>query len=138
MTQAPRAAELLAKADRACASARALLGLGDVDGACNRAYYAMFAAARAALLASGAPVGPHIGKTHSGFIAAFGEHLVKSGAVAKEMGRLLKRAKEMRLVADYRGESIELTDARQMVDEAERFVAAMRMLVEGQSNTRSE
>ena len=36
---------LMSKAGRACASARALLGLDDVDGACNRAYYAMFDAA---------------------------------------------------------------------------------------------
>lgn len=42
------------KAEPACASACALLDLGDVDGACNRAYYAMFDAARAALLVSGA------------------------------------------------------------------------------------
>lgn len=47
---------LMSKAFRACASARALFELNDVDGACNRAYYAMFDAARAALLASGAPV----------------------------------------------------------------------------------
>jgi uncharacterized protein (UPF0332 family) len=39
---------LLMKAVRACGSAQALLDLGDVDGACNRAYYAMFDAARAA------------------------------------------------------------------------------------------
>ena len=43
---------LMKKAVRACASARVLLDLGDVDGACNRAYYAMFDAARAALLRS--------------------------------------------------------------------------------------
>ncbi|MDZ7919671.1 HEPN domain-containing protein [Rhodoferax sp.] len=34
--------ELMAKADRALASAKLLLDSGDVDGACNRAYYAMF------------------------------------------------------------------------------------------------
>ncbi|MEW6167130.1 MAG: hypothetical protein AB1651_05480 [Pseudomonadota bacterium] len=38
-------AALMAKADTACSSARALLDLGDVDGAANRAYYAMFDAA---------------------------------------------------------------------------------------------
>lgn len=53
---------LMSKADRARASARALPNLGDVDGACNRAYYAMFDAARAALIASCAPVQPDIGK----------------------------------------------------------------------------
>lgn len=117
---------LMAKADRACSSARALLDLGDVDGACNRAYYAMFDAARAALLASGAPVAPDIGRTHGGLISAFGGHLVKNGPVSKDMGRLLNRAEEIRLVADYNGDSVELTDAREMVEQAETFVAAMR------------
>ena len=39
---------LIAKAHTACSSARALFDLGDMDGAANRAYYAMFDAARAA------------------------------------------------------------------------------------------
>ena len=117
---------LMAKADTACSSARALLGLGDVDGAANRAYYAMFDAARAALLASGAPVEPEIGRTHSGLIGAFGNYLVKNGPVSKDMGRLLNRAHEIRQAADYNGESVELADARGMVEQAENFVAAMR------------
>lgn len=117
---------LMSKAVRACASARALFDLDDVDGACNRAYYAMFDAARAALLASGAPVQPDIGKTHSGLISAFGQHLVKNGPISKEMGRLMKRAEEIRLVADYKGDSVELADAREMVEQAEMFVEAMR------------
>ena len=41
--------ELMLKAQRALSSAQTLLNDGDVDGACNRAYYAMFDAARAAL-----------------------------------------------------------------------------------------
>jgi uncharacterized protein (UPF0332 family) len=117
----------MAKADRACSSARTLLDLSDVDGACNRAYYAMFDAARAALLASGSPVRPDNGKTHSGLINAFSEHLIKNGSVSKEMGRLIKRAEEIRLVADYRGDSVEMSDAREMVAQAETFVAAMRV-----------
>jgi uncharacterized protein (UPF0332 family) len=100
-------AVLMAKAVRAGASARVLLDLDDVDGACNRAYYAMFDAARAALLASGALVQPRI-KTHGGLIAAFGLHLVKNGPISRELGRLLKRAEEIRLVADYTGDSVEL------------------------------
>jgi len=35
------ARELMAKAERAAASAKLLLEAGDADGACNRAYYAM-------------------------------------------------------------------------------------------------
>lgn len=43
-----KAKELFTKAQTAATSARILLNAGDVDGACNRAYYAMFDAARGA------------------------------------------------------------------------------------------
>ena len=39
--------------------------------------------------------------------------------------RLLKRAEEIRLVADYKSDSVELSDAQAMVLQAETFVAAM-------------
>lgn len=126
MTDSLTPSVLVAKAERACTSAQALLDLGDVDGACNRAYYAMFDAARAALHASGAPVELNIAKTHGGLISAFGKHLVKNGPVSKEMGRLLNRAQEIRQVADYKGDSVELTDAQEMVAQAEVFIKTMR------------
>ena len=116
----------MVKAARACASARLLLDAGDVDGACNRAYYAMFDAARAALLASSAPVPSDVGRTHSGLISAFSLHLVKNGPIAVEHGRALNRAEEIRLIADYKGDSVEISDAADMVETAEAFVAAMR------------
>lgn len=43
---------LMIKAENALASAKLLSDAGDVDGACNRAYYAMFDAAKAVLLAT--------------------------------------------------------------------------------------
>ena len=46
------AGELLNKAMIALSSSKLLLDAGVASGACNRAYYAMFDAARAALLAS--------------------------------------------------------------------------------------
>ncbi|QEA40768.1 HEPN domain-containing protein [Pistricoccus aurantiacus] len=116
----------MTKASRACASANVLLELGDVDGACNRAYYAMFDAARAALLASNAPIKSDIGRTHKGLLNAFSDHLIKNGPIPREMGRLLKRAEETRLIADYRSDSVELNDAMQLVEQAETFVAAMQ------------
>jgi len=67
-------------------------------------------------------------KTHSGFIAAFGQELVRSGRVPVDMGRLLNRAHEVRLVADYRGEAVTAGDAAEVVGQAERFVTAMREL----------
>lgn len=117
---------LMQKADTACASALTLLELGDVDGASNRAYYAMFDAARAALLTSGAPVAPDIGRTHSELIGAFGNFMVKPGWVSKDLGRLLNRAHEIRQIDDYNGESVELSDAALLVQQAHAFVTAMR------------
>ena len=48
--QSKTSASLMAKAIQAVASARVLLELGDDDGACNRAYYAMFDSAQAAFV----------------------------------------------------------------------------------------
>lgn len=118
----------MGKATQAVASAHVLLELGDVDGACNRAYYAMFDAAQAALLASAVPKPDALGKTHRGLINTFSAHLVKDGPVSKELGRQLKRAEEMRLVADYNGESVTKADAAELVDNAKAFVSAMQQL----------
>lgn len=117
---------LLLKALRAAASAKLLLDTGDADGACNRAYYAMFDAARAALLASGAPVAPDIAKTHNGLILAFSLHLVKTGRVPLELGKALNRVDELRLIADYKGDSIGPEHAGWAVSQAQLFVQAMQ------------
>ena len=52
MNQAMTPAAYMRKSDQALSSAHQLLAAGDADGACNRAYYAMFDAAQAALLAT--------------------------------------------------------------------------------------
>ena len=108
----------LEKVFRAEASAKVLPDIGDADGACNRAYYAMFDAARSALLASGSPVEPEIAKTHNSLIAAFSLHLVKTNRVAVELGKSLNRVEELRLVADYKGDHIEKADAAWAVAQA--------------------
>jgi len=117
-----KAQDLMVKAIQAAASAKLLLDAGDADGASNRAYYAMFDAARAALLASGFDMG----KTHKGVLNAFSDRLVKNGPLPKEMGRLLKQAETFRYVADYEGDPVEMSDARKMVEQAETFIAAMQ------------
>ncbi len=116
------AQELMAKARRALASSHKLLQDKDGDGACNRAYYAMFDAARAALIASKAPVPPEIAKTHSGLIAAFSLHLVKPQLFPIDLGRSLNRAEDLRLVADYKGDSIDAEEALWAVEQAQAFV----------------
>ena len=118
---------MMAKAEKACLDARLLLENGSSDGATNRAYYAMFDAARAALLASGASVDLEQVRTHAGLIGAFGNYLIKNGPVSKEMGVFLRRSLKVRMTADYDGDSVELEDARKIVEQAENFVAAMRV-----------
>ncbi len=117
--------DLMAKAAQAAESARTLLTIGDADGACNRAYYAMFDAARAALRA----VGHDVGKTHRGVLNAFNDLLVKDGPIPKEAGRLLKQAEAFRYVADYSDNAVNLADAHTMVEQAESFVMSVRSIL---------
>lgn len=115
-------ADLISKAVRALASAKLLVEAGDVDGACNRAYYAMFDAARAALLLSDAPAEMAEAKTHSGLISAFSLHLVKTKQFPIELGKALNRAAEIRLVADYTGDEVTMDKARWVTEQAILFV----------------
>ena len=116
------AQDLMTKARRALSSADKLLQDGDNDGACNRSYYAMFDAARAALIASKAPVPPEIAKTHSGLIAAFSLHLVKPGLFPVELGRAFNRTEDLRLVADYKGDPITAEEALWALQHAKTFL----------------
>lgn len=119
----------MGKAERALASSRLLLDSDDVDGACNRAYYAMFDAARAALLATKAPVQPEVAKTHSGLITAFSLHLVKTGRIAVEHGRSLNKVEDLRLIADYRGDPVTADNAAWALEQATNFLDAVRNLI---------
>ena len=117
--------DYLAKAERALASARLLLADDDREGACNRAYYAMFDAAHAALLHQGALANPAETHTHGGLIAAFSMHLVKTGILPADLGRALNRVERIRLLADYTGEEIDRDRATWTVDRAATFVQAI-------------
>lgn len=114
------------KAERACRSARLLADAGDAEGACNRAYYAMFDAARVALLVSDDSLSaPELGKSHQGLVRRFSARLVKTGMIPKESGRDLRLAEEARLAADYRAGAVDISDATAAVERAERFIDVM-------------
>jgi uncharacterized protein (UPF0332 family) len=122
-------AQLLAKAQRALLSAKELLASNDPDGACNRAYYAMFDAARAALLSINAPVLPETIKTHAGLNRAFALHIVKQGLFPVVIGKAIQQVEELRLIADYDGNPLEATAAAQAVEQAENFVKEILRLM---------
>ncbi|MEY3526232.1 MAG: hypothetical protein RL543_2 [Pseudomonadota bacterium] len=122
--------ELMDKAVMALHSARILFDAGDLDGACNRAYYALYDAARAALIATQAPPEVLAARTHSGVIAAFGLHIVKRGLIAAEHGRAFNRLHELRMIADYRGDSVEAEQIVTALSEADAFLKAVTQIAE--------
>lgn len=119
-TMSPKS--LITKAKRAIESAKLLHQANDVDGACNRAYYAMFDAAKAALLATVPSLDLATTKTHSGLISAFGQHIVKTKLVPIEYGRAFNRAHDIRQIADYTGDVIEPQDVAGLLQQSIDFV----------------
>lgn len=117
---------LIARAARACRSARLLFEDEDIVGACNRAYYAMFDATRAALLIGAPEASLDVSKTHRGLINAFHQHLIKSEKLDTELGKSLNRVEDIRLICDYRGDPVESDVAIEVVEQAEVFTAAIQ------------
>ena len=117
---------LMRKADLALSTARLALNAGDTDSACNRAYYAMFDAAHAALFALGVEKFDAPFKTHRGLIGMFGLHLVQGRHLAAEHGEALNAVQRLRQIADYSGDVVSLEDATRAVERAEAFAAAIK------------
>jgi uncharacterized protein (UPF0332 family) len=118
------------KAQRAVEGARVPLDTGDTEGACSRAYYAMFDAAHAALRAAGV-VAPDLQiKTHNGLLTLFSKELVRTKRVDADLNRALNQVQQLRLVADYTGDPPEMEKTQWAVEQAEAFVAAIRSMIE--------
>ena len=105
---------------------------GDMDGACNRAYYAMFNAAHATLQALNHPEAA-LAKTHSGLISAFGEHAVKTGQLPTEHGRAFAEVSKRRMVADYDGDGMSGEDAEVAIRKSTAFVEAVTALLQAKN-----
>lgn len=121
----------VAQAERSLNTARLALPT-DPNAACSRAYYAMFYAARAALLTAG-HTEKAMGKTHAGLISAFGEIIVKPGHLDPGLGRALSRASRDRLIADYVGDLVENDVAERTIEAAAGFLIAVKEWVEAKS-----
>lgn len=121
--------EHIKKAQRALKSSEVLLDLGDTEGACNRAYYAMFDAAIAAMGWAGIDINKGQFKTHNGVVAAFSQNITKQGRVSVEMGRSLQRVQDLRQIADYLAEPVPFESAEIAVVSAKHFVSTINQLV---------
>ena len=86
----------MARAHAALHEADLLIEQLHFSGALNRVYYAAFYAARALLA-----IRQLDSSRHSGVIALFQEHFVRTGLVPTEIARALPRAFEKRQTSDY-------------------------------------
>ena len=114
----------MGNAARCLKSAATLLADDDTNSACNRAYYAMHYAARAALIAKGEGR-LAMAKTHQGLISGFSQHLIKSGALDIKLAGLLPLEANRRLVSDYQGDPLDAADAEASLCNAQVFVTAI-------------
>ena len=120
--------DLWTKAGVAARSARLLLESGDTDGATNRAYYAMFDAARAAL----STVRPSLAlsKRHGTIVRRFDKHLVAERGFDCALGmEFFQRQRNARWIADYDVARVEESSARLAICDMDTFLAAIGPLV---------
>jgi uncharacterized protein (UPF0332 family) len=99
--------------------------MDDPDSAVSRAYYAMFDAARAVLMASNIKVKQGSHGSHVAVITAFEQDIVGRGAVTEAVGNALNRARMSRMIADYQGGSVVASDAEAIVQQAEEFLTVV-------------
>jgi uncharacterized protein (UPF0332 family) len=121
VTKAPFARALVRKGKGALRVATLALNAGDNDSAVSRSYYAMFDFAQAALLRAGVTE-DKLPRTDSGIIEAFRRHAVQPGLINRELAKQFSRTESLRIKADYTGNEIELSEAREVVQKAELFV----------------
>ena len=119
------ASHRLTRAREALAEADLLVSANRSNGALNRVYYAAFYAARALLALKRID-----SSRHSGVIALFQEHFVKTGAVAPDIARALPQAFARRQRTDY-GDfaEVQMTEVQTVHDAVERFVRACEEVV---------
>lgn len=86
----------LEQAGQALRSAENLLTDGDIQGAINRSYYAMFYMVNALAVKEG-----YQGKTHSGQIRWFQRAYIATGVLPKEFSDAMSTAFNTRMDSDY-------------------------------------
>jgi uncharacterized protein (UPF0332 family) len=118
--------EELQHAEQALGDARFLLDAKRLEAAANRAYYSMFHAANAALLASNVDKP----KTHAGVLNLFGRYLVRTGRVDRQFAEDLREASDLRLKSDYQTDfTVREGQVKLVVEKAEAFVEEVKRLI---------
>lgn len=117
------------KSQRAAAAARTLFERADAEGAINRAYYAMFDAARAALEF----VDPDLAtaKTHNTILRRFSKYIVMQQGLDRALGRALRLAEKSRLAADYDSQPVSMDEAEAVLGDMETMLTAVEEFLVG-------
>lgn len=110
--------ELIRKAERSIDASKVLCDRGDYDFAISRAYYATFYMASACLLSLGLTF-----SKHSGAIASFNQHFIKTGIFNERYFKILRNAFNQRNISDYEL-LISLSEeiAKALIDDANDFL----------------
>ena len=115
----------LTRAREALADADVLVSTNRWNGALNRLYYAAFYAARAVLARKRLD-----SARHSGVIALFQEHFVRTGDVPEDIARVLPQAFARRQRSDYADYAdAQATDVQALREQVERFVGVCEEFV---------
>ena len=122
---------LIDMAHEAVRSANILLAAGDNRGAINRAYYATFHAARAALNSIEEGLGD--GKKHATTIRRFAQHIVQTGLLDVRLSKILTATFDSRLAADYEDEDISEPEAKTTIHEAQDFVSQIAQFLKSRN-----
>lgn len=123
---------LMQRADRSIRSAELLLNEGDFDTSVSRCYYAMFYSVEALLLTKGLKF-----SSHRSVISLFGEHFVKTGLFKPEMGRILSKTFEKRLVGDYSfAPMVDENDAKEVLTWTKEFIKEVNAYLRKKTYTR--
>ena len=114
--------ELWLRAQEYADDARLLFGESRYNSACNRAYYAMFNAARALLLGRG--ISAADAKRHTTVWRQFSLHFVKNGPFGAAEAGSLSQIGDVRLAVDYAGRQIDRESAEAVLSSMEKFMSA--------------
>ena len=110
-------AKYFARAQQAVETDRLVMNHEDYITAVNRAYYAIFYAANALLSTKGLER-----SKHSGVVAAFRQHFVKTGLIEPEYSDTYGQSMDERHNADYELETLNYETASENLENAARFV----------------
>ncbi|KXA88482.1 hypothetical protein AKJ57_06875 [candidate division MSBL1 archaeon SCGC-AAA259A05] len=116
----------LRKAKRFLQAAKSLLEDDFYEDSVNRAYYAMFHAAKACLAKEDL-----FPKTHAGVVSEFGRVFVLKDEADEKLGKSLSEAKEEREDSDYEAfVEVEEKEAEKILNDARNFLKESEKIIE--------